>query len=256
MACLHVLGDQHTIFENLINDVSCINKPHSFSTSEGKTAHSQNDDTYIPSALTINHEDKYFSDDMPLKPQRLMRELAQNFPENTRYHIDVGNAWAWATHYLLLNSPGKARIEFGFGAMTWAIGTAIGTALGCQDNPVVCITGDGSFLMSSQEITTAVAEQLPIIFVVLNDQALGMIKHGQRLSGAEPIAYKMPPVDFAAMARAMGANAHTIRTWDDFTSLDIESICTTGGPTLLDVYIDPDEVPPLGVRIKTLRGHG
>lgn len=141
----------------------------------------------------------------------------------------------------------------GYGAMTWAIGAAIGTALGNRGMPVVCITGDGSFLMSGQELTVAVQHRLPVIFVVMNDQALGMVKHGQRLGGGEAIGFELPPVDFAGVARAMGAQAHTIREPDDFASLDIDAICNASQPTLLDVYIDPEEVPPIQARMKVLR---
>jgi acetolactate synthase-1/2/3 large subunit len=98
----------------------------------------------------------------------------------------------------------------------------------------------------------AVAEKLNVIFVVLNDAALGMVKHGQRLAGAEPIAFELPPTDFAAMARAMGAEAHTIHGPQDFERLDIEAMCKRKGPTLLDVYIDPEQVPPMNLRMRTL----
>jgi acetolactate synthase-1/2/3 large subunit len=136
--------------------------------------------------------------------------------------------------------------------MGWAIGAAIGTAAGNPDSPVVCITGDGAMLMSGQELSVAVAEQLCVIFVVLNDAALGMIKHGQRLAGAERIGYAMPRTDFAAMARAQGGRGYTIRSAADLQGLDIKSICNYPGPTLLDVYIDPEEVPPMSSRMRVL----
>ena len=102
--------------------------------------------------------------------------------------------------------------------------------------------------MSGQEITVAVAEQLPIIFVVLNDQAYGMIKHGHRLVGTESVDFAIPPVDLAMMAKAAGANAYTIRHPKDFEQIDYQALCTDNGPTLLEVYIDPKEVPPLGMQ--------
>lgn len=117
---------------------------------------------------------------------------------------------------------------------------------------MVCITGDGSLMMNGQELSVAVAEGLTVIFVVLNDAALGMVKHGQRLAGAEQIAFTLPPTDFAMLARALGAEAHTIRTASDLNVLDIDAICSRKGPTLLDVYIDPEEVPPINVRMRVL----
>ncbi len=139
-----------------------------------------------------------------------------------------------------------------FAPMGWAIGGAIGTAAANPDMPVVCITGDGSMLMNGQEISVAVAGKLSVIFVVLNDQSLGMVKHGQRLAGAEPIGYELPPTDFAMLARALGAEAYTIRAPEDLSSLDVTALCARKGPTLLDVHIDPDEVPPMNVRMRVL----
>jgi acetolactate synthase-1/2/3 large subunit len=182
-----------------------------------------------------------------------MYELPRLFPLNTRYLADTGNSFAWTTHYLHPFTSGVYRVGMGFGAMTWAIGAAVGTAMGSPGTPVVCITGDGSFLMSGQELTVAVAEKLPVIFVVLNDYALGMVKHGQRLRGAERVGYDLPPVNFWLLARAMGSDAHTIHSPQDLARLDIEAICTRRGPTLLDVHIDPTEVPPIGVRINALK---
>lgn len=249
MARLHVLGDITTIFNTLHHDLMAINSSHP-RTGPGDTAIEHTE--YRPPATLFDDIHACYSDATPLKPQRVMRELATRLPKDTRYLADAGNAWAWTTHYLMTDSNGNHRCGFGYGAMTWAIGASVGTALGCREHPVVCITGDGSFLMSGQEITTAVAERLPMIFVVLNDQAYGMVKHGQRMGKAEPIGYELPPVDFAQMARAMGANGHTLRSPDDFARLDYEAMCSSTRPTLLDVYINPEELPPIGLRVKTL----
>jgi len=110
--------------------------------------------------------------------------------------------------------------------------------------------------MNGQELTVAVYEQLPVIFIVLNDSSLGMVKHGQRLNGAEPIATEIPFTDFAAMARAMGAQAHVINSPEDLRSLDGSAISKASGPTLLDVRLDTEAVPPIGMRINTLKRRG
>ena len=110
--------------------------------------------------------------------------------------------------------------------------------------------------MSGQELSVAVAEQQCVIFVVLNDRALGMVKHGQRLGGAEQIGYELPPTDFAALSRALGGRGHTIRSAAELQALDIKSICNYPGPTLLDIQIDPEEVPPMGSRLRVLLNGG
>jgi acetolactate synthase I/II/III large subunit len=144
------------------------------------------------------------------------------------------------------------RIAMGYGAMGWAIGAALGTAHGAPDAPVVCITGDGSYLMSGQEITVALSEGLSVIYIVLNDQALGMVKHGQRMGGAERIAFELPPVDFAAMARACGAEAITVTQPSDFDLIDFVALSRKRAPTLIDIRIDAEIVPPMGSRVKVL----
>jgi len=255
MARLHVCGTLSGIFRSLAERVreACTRggswpEPDPSESAAAPRAVASN----APPQITLKHPGSFVSDAVPIKPPRLMNELARRFPENTRFIIDAGNSWAWATHYLFPRSSGLYRVGMGFGSMAWGIGAAVGTAIGCPGSPVVCLTGDGSFMMSSMELSVAVAEQLPVIFVVLNDQALGMVKHGQRMGGGEPIAFELPPVDFALLARSLGARGISVRTLEDLENLDIEKICTTPGPTLLDVYIDPEEVPPMGSRMKTL----
>ena len=217
--------------------------------------------------LPIRHfaladEDKYRGDSTPIKPQRLMYELARLFPPYTRFLADSGNSVLWAIHYLhpfdrrisgrRVSLGGMFRINMGLASMGWAIGSAVGTALGCPGMPVVCITGDGSFLMSGQEITTAIMEKLPIVYVILNDAALGTVKHGQRLGKAEEIGFELPDIDFAMIARAMGANGYVIKSPQDMVDLDINALCKYLGPTILDVRIDREEVPPLSMRMQLL----
>ncbi len=254
MACLHLSGDIKTIFAHLHKDrmVNSVDRNSATSPTAGRGFRRESD-AYLPMQVRVYEPEAVADESSPLKPQRLMSELAQRFPRDTRYVVDTGNAFSWVTHYLFLDNVGVQRSSFSFGAMGWAIGAAVGTALGKREHPVVCITGDGSYLMSGQELTVAVAEGLAVIFVVLNDQALGMVKHGQRLGGAEAIGYDLPPVDFAMMARSMGAPGYTIRTVDDLARLDIDTLCQRGGPALLDVYIDPEAVPPLGARVNTLK---
>lgn len=210
----------------------------------------------------LNEEHKCYDDSSPVKPQRLMYDFSRLFPSNTRFVAEIGNSFLWAIHYLQpLNRrtsgkrPKNNNLFFtgmGFSSMGWAIGSAIGISSASPGTPVVCITGDGSFLMSGQEITVAISEKLPVIFIVLNDSSLGTVRHGQILTGAESIGHQLPRINFADMARAMGIDAYTIKSPADMVELNIKDICSRAGPTLLDVYIDPDEAPPLGERLEML----
>jgi len=223
------------------------------------------------SPVTLHAPDKYESDATPIKPQRLMKELSERFPPGTRFLADAGNSMMWTAHYLQpwnrrgAGARGKLRgadrrsgtaswlrMTLEFAPMGWAIGAAVGIARGNPHGPVVCITGDGSYLMSGQEITTAVEEKLPVIFVILNDHAYGMVMHGQRLAGAEPIAYELTHVDFRKMAESMGIVAHVVDSPADFEQIDFDALLARKGPTLIDVRIDREEVPPMMLRLKTL----
>ena len=80
-----------------------------------------------------------------------------------------------------------------------------------------------------------------------------MVKHGQRLAGAESIAVDLSPVDFVSYARSMGAHAQRVDSPADMAALNVAAICKRDGPTVLDVYIDANEIPPLKQRIKMLQ---
>jgi acetolactate synthase I/II/III large subunit len=269
MAKMHVRGRILTVFERLGERLYGAQI-------DGKRSHAR-----MPNGAPFELEleqgaiDKCDSDATPITPQRLMRDLGRLFPPNARFLADSGNSVAWAVHYLhpqdrrrserrivggerklesgrRKSDGGWLRVTMDFAPMGWAIGGAVGTAMGSPDVPVVCITGDGSMLMNGQEISVAVAEGLTVIYVVLNDSALGMVKHGQRLAGAERIAFELPPTDFAALARALGAQAYIVRSPEELNALDIGAICHRKGPTLLDVYIDPEQVPPMNLRMQVL----
>lgn len=209
---------------------------------------------------------------LPIKPHWLMKNIVAKFPPETTYLADPGNGLAWAIHYLhpydrrvserrVQGRDGENRrhtdgglfqCPMEYASMGWAIGNAPGVALANQSKPVVCITGDGSFLMSGQEITVAKQHNLNVIFIILNDSVYGMVKHGQRMASAEPIGYALPVIDYARLASAMGIHAYRVDTPEDFLSIDFDKVCKLGGPTLIDVKIDAEEVPPIGMRLKIL----
>jgi acetolactate synthase-1/2/3 large subunit len=204
---------------------------------------------YVPCQIKVqSSEDSWGKGGTgPIKPQKVIRDIVQRVPPETRFLIDNSNSVPWSIHYFFSQQPENYHLSIGFASMGWAIGASVGMSLGNREKPVVCFTGDGCFLMSGQEITVAVAEQLPVIFVVLNDQAYGMIKHAHRLAGTENIDLSIPPVDFSMMAKSVGAMGYTIRNDKDLARIDFQAMFERNGPTLLDVHIDPEEKPPLGM---------
>lgn len=247
MARRHILGDIGDIFSALARRVAPCDVPD-------PAAHLATE----PAA----REQVPLTADGPVKPQHLVTELGDRLPPGTRFVADAGNSMAWAVHWL--RDPGRAQLAgrapgvpwlhalAEFAPMGWAIGATIGLALADPSTPVVCLTGDGSYLMNGQEITVAAQEQLPVIFVVLNDSALGMVKHGQRLAGAEQTAFALPTIDYRRLAEALGIRAHLIEDLGALQRLDLAALAAQGGPTLLDVRIDGEAVPPMSLRLQTL----
>jgi acetolactate synthase-1/2/3 large subunit len=182
-----------------------------------------------------------------LKAPQVYTELIRRLPRETRFFIDNSNSVPWSIHYFFHPRPESYHLSIEFATMAWAVGAAVGGAFGSRLAPSVCIAGDGCYLMSGQEITVAVEQGLPVLFVVLNDQGYGLIRHGHRALGKERVGFDIPPVDFAMMARATGAEAHTIREAGDFDLIDWQALASRQGPTLLDVLIDPEERPPLAM---------
>jgi acetolactate synthase-1/2/3 large subunit len=274
MARLHMRGRIVSIFNRLIERIHALRQETRVEVERRRESRELANIKWDPDCILAAPQ-SYVSDASPIKPQRLMRELGRAFPPSTCFLVDTGNSVAWATHYLhpedrrlserrlgggnrkrtngrRQSNGGWMRVTMNFAAMGWAIGGAVGTAAGNPNDPVVCITGDGSMLMNGQEISVAVHEKMSIIFVVLNDEALGMVKHGQRLARAEQIGCEMPPTDFAAIARAMGAIGFNVKSPEELLKLDFDAMCAHPGPTLIDVIIDKDEIPPMNARMRVL----
>jgi acetolactate synthase-1/2/3 large subunit len=258
MARLHVYGTIRTIFKELVSRLEILKrsgKPFQIGKVREKVVTPQansdpaNESPYLPRHIEVQAPDSCQQEHIstPIKPQRVMCEIIQRVPNETRFLIDNSNSVPWSIHYFFHRHPENYHLSLGFASMGWAIGASVGMALGKPNTPVVCFTGDGCFLMSGQEITVAVAERLPVIFVILNDHAYGMIRHGHRMAGKEPIDFSIPPVDFCMMAKATGANAHKIRDIKDLEHIDFQALCKRNGPTVLDVTIDSEETPPIGM---------
>ncbi|MFC1684420.1 thiamine pyrophosphate-binding protein [Pseudomonadota bacterium] len=266
MAGMHVLGSVNGIFGYLLEQIRGGDPEKRWIRAESGEIQATIPDWQGPEPMRhfrLDKESCYLDESTPIKPQRLMHDLPRLLPSNTRYVVDSGNSAAWAIHYL---HPFDRRVAgkrdarsctfdgcMEFASMGWAIGAAVGAAIADRSKPVVCITGDGSLLMSGQEITVAVQHRVPMLFVILNDAALGMVKHGQRLANAEPIGFELPEIDYVAYAEIMGGKGYSIHSPKDLAELDFDAILKYPGPTLLDVHIDREESPPIAARMKVLQ---
>jgi acetolactate synthase-1/2/3 large subunit len=141
----------------------------------------------------------YFADDVPILPQRAIGELARNLPEDAIVTCDAGENRIMMTHFYQTKSAEGFLQAAGSGPMGFAIPAALGAKLVHPDRPVVAVCGDGGFAMTMNGLMTAVEQDIPIITVVFNNNALGWVLHG---SG--PFAAEFNDWDHAAIARALG----------------------------------------------------
>lgn len=246
IACMRILGSPKRVFAELIDENFV--SPFEYITPNNST---------VPTYMNQEAHDKYAVEEGLVKPQRLFSEISQKAPANTQVTLDIGNSFLWGIHHWHNKQEenqykNQFHISIGFGSMGWALGSAIGLAMGSPKDPVIAFTGDGSWLMNGQEVTTAMQEDLNIMFVILNDGALGTVKHGQRLAGAEQTSYKLPEYNFAEIAKAMGIRSLRVESTEALKNIDLEAIFAESGPFVVEVLIDPEETPPLGQRMKML----
>jgi acetolactate synthase-1/2/3 large subunit len=196
------------------------------------------------------------SDAVPLKPQRLMRELRQAMPDDALLFVDNGTSIIWGVHYFEIRSPRTFFVDLGLASMGSAVAGVVGGALGAPGRRAVALVGDAAFAMNGFEVHTAVDEHLPIIWVVLNNNGHGMVRQGDQLMRGRDLGasqFKFP-LDSAGVANALGARGRRVTT-----ALELRQALTEAmayhGPTVIDAVIDREEVAPtLARRVQTLAG--
>jgi acetolactate synthase-1/2/3 large subunit len=181
-------------------------------------------------------------DDEPVKPQYIVECFDEATPEDTIVTAGVGQHQMWAWQYWTWTQPRTWVTSHGLGAMGYGLPGAIGAKLAAPDRDVVCFDGDGSFLMTCQELSVAVREDLDITVVVLNNEAIGMVRQWQDVFfGERHMASEYPWIpEFDTLAEAFGARGFRIDT-DAEVEAVIGDALDYDGPSVVDVHIDPDE---------------
>ncbi|WP_298517446.1 acetolactate synthase large subunit [uncultured Methanobrevibacter sp.] len=185
-------------------------------------------------------------DDVPLKPQTVIKEISEVLTPESILTTDVGQNQMWAAHFYDTQKPRKFISSGGLGTMGFGFPSAIGAKVACPDNPVVSINGDGGFLMVCQELATVHEYDIPVIAVVLENRTLGMVyqwqsllyneRHSQTLLGNSP--------DFVKLAESFGVNAVRI-TKPGETKEALASAIKDNEPILLNVVVDSEEALPM-----------
>ncbi len=191
-------------------------------------------------------------DTLPIKPPRLISALQEVFPEDTIFSSDIGEHTIFALHYLRIDRPDGFLVSTGMGSMGSGIGAAIGAKVVKPERPVVAICGDYGFQMSGMDLATCVQNGIGVVFAVFNDARMRMVEAGLTKIFGRSGAMDGPRVDFAALARAVGARGLTIRTAADLAQIPPAWLNDTV-PMVLDCQVDPTASFPVHGRLAQLK---
>ncbi len=185
-------------------------------------------------------------DDVPLKPQSVIKEISEVLTVDSILTTDVGQNQMWAAHFFDTQKPRKFISSGGLGTMGFGFPAAIGAKIACPDDPVVSINGDGGFLMVCQELATVREYDIPVIAVVLENRTLGMVyqwqsllyneRHSQTLLGNSP--------DFVKLAESFGINGVRVEKPGE-TKEALSSAIKDNELVLLNVVVDSEEALPM-----------
>jgi len=177
-----------------------------------------------------------------LHPYEIITKACDMTDENTIFVTDVGQHQMWAAQFVKHNKAKKFITSGGLGTMGFGYGAAIGAKLGCPQDRVLHITGDGSFHMNLNEACTAVSQNLPIITIIMNNQVLGMVYQWQTIFYGKRYSNTTPErkTDFVKLAQAFGAEGYRAETPEEFEAA-MEKALKAEGPVWIDCVISREE---------------
>ncbi|MDA8096533.1 MAG: biosynthetic-type acetolactate synthase large subunit [Desulforudis sp.] len=184
-----------------------------------------------------------------MKPQAIIREICDMTEGKSRITTEVGQNQMWTAQYYTFTQPRSFITSGGLGTMGYGFPAAIGVQIGCPDELVFDIAGDGSIQMNIQELATAVNYELPVNVAILNNSFLGMVRQWQELFYERRYSHtELKNPEFVKVAEAYGAEGIKI-TQNAEIRPALEQAIASSKPVFLDFVIDREEnvmpmVPP------------
>ena len=170
-------------------------------------------------------------------PGRTVTTLRRVLPDEAILTTDAGNFGAWAGRGFRFRRPGTFLGPTS-GAMGYGLPAAIAAALVHRDRPVVALVGDGGLAMTMAELETAVRENARVVVIVFDNERYGTIRMHQDLRGSGVgVGTDLGPVDFTAIARAVGARGVRVERDDAFEAA-LRAALAADRPTVIQVTLD------------------
>ncbi len=182
------------------------------------------------------------SSDSEIKPQLAIQAIYEATGGDAIVTSDVGQHQMWAAQYYAFTKPRRWINSGGLGTMGFGLPAAMGAAVGMPEETVVCITGDGSVQMNSQELATCVANRIPVKVLIINNGYLGMVRQWQELFWENRYSHvdmgQSP--DFVKLAEAYGATGVRLTAKETLVD-DLRAAIATDGPVVVDIRVTREE---------------
>ena len=187
------------------------------------------------------------SEATPLLPQRIIHELRQGMPEDALILADSSKWARWLGRFFQASRRCVVAAH-DYEPMGWSVAGVLGAKLACPDRSVFCLCGDGAFLMSAMELSTAANYGVDVVWLVMNDSRLGIIYDLQKgLYGGRISSTEFSNPDFVSFASSFGVYAKVVDAPGQLTT-ELRKVSARGGPALFDIRFDRDEIPPVRPR--------
>ena len=255
---IHIDVDPHEIGKNYPADVGIVaDAKHAVAQLVAALAGSTVDrSAYLAELVRLKAEwerqlaSRRDSDRFPFTSQRPLGALRKVCPRDTIFVVGSGNTQGAVKQTLPVYLPRTHITSGGFSSMGWAIPAAIGAKLAAPKQPVVCVLGDGDFLMTSQEIAGCVTNSIPVVFIIQNNSGYMSIRGGQRKLmdrhvGTEfnkPDGTPYSP-DYKAIGEAFGLKSYRVEHPQDLENILRDAI-SANEPVLVEVPTDRDAAGP------------
>src|SRR5215211_4556487 len=186
----------------------------------------------------LTYED---STDGEVKPQYMIEAMAEVAPQAI-VTSDVGQHQMWAAQRFPFKRPRQWLNSGGLGTMGFGLPSAIGAKVGCPDQDVICLAGDGSLVMTCQELATAVAHNIPVKVFLMNNGVYGMVRQWQELfwDGRYSSIDMGSSPDWVKLAEAFGAHGSRVTEKGDLKDA-LKAAMEVEGPALVDVRVTREE---------------
>lgn len=211
--------------------------------------------------IKSQYSNNYKEGEGGLKPSRLMKLLRDSIPGSAIVTTGVGQNQMWAALHFQVLEPRTFITSGGLGAMGFGFPASLGAKVAAPQRPVFNIDGDGSFIMTEQDLATAVTEGIPTVSIIMNNRVLGMVRQWQCMfcdkRYSEVDLGNVP--DFVKLAEAYGAEGVRVESYKEFETA-VRRGLKAEVPLVIDVPIAADEkvlpmVPP-GKRLKEVIWYG